>query len=180
MKLTAFMTAIRFRKTLEEKEKMVKEHMKNEYVPYEKKADIAKAIVQNCYWTDEKDANGNVRSVLHVDSVAKHMCTCMAIVDLYTDIERQKFEGKMLDDFNALNGSGILDIILSNIDQRELKEFNMVLQMTCDDVIANEFENHAFINKQVDRFGKIIGNILLPIASQLDLDQIKNILKQVE
>lgn len=179
MKLSAFMTAIKFRKTPEEKEKIVREHMKNEYVSYEKKADIAKAIIDNCYWTEIKDANGNLNKVFHIDSVAKHMCTCMALVDLYTDIERQKSDGKMLEDFNTLNGSGLLDMILSNIDQRELKEFNMVLQMVGDDEITNEYENHAFIAQQVERFGTLTGNVLLPIVSQLDLNKLKEIMDQI-
>ena len=180
MKLTAFLTAYIFRKSDDEKNNMVKQHIKNEYVPYEKKVSVADAIVRNSYWQKEKDEKGNEYEKLHVNSSAKYMMTCMAVVDLYTDIERQKNDGKMLDDFNALNSLGILDKIISNIDSRELKEFNMVIQMACDDVIANEFENHAFISKQVNRFGKLIGTTLLPIVSQLDLDQIKNILKQIE
>ena len=179
MKLSAFMTAIKFRKTPEEKEKIIAEHMKHDYVPYEKKADVAKAIIDTCYWNEVKDVNGNTNKVFYVDSVAKHMCTCMALVDLYTDIERQKSDGKMLEDFNTLNGSGILDMILSNIDQRELKEFNMVLQMVGEDAITNEYESHAFISKQVERFGDLVGNVLLPIVGQLDLNKLKEIMDQI-
>ena len=180
MKLSAFMTAYKFRKTAEEKEKMVIEHIKNEYVLYEKKADIAKAIVDNCYWRTVKDLDGTEHKEFYLDSVVKHMLTCMAIVDLYTDIERQKNDGKMLEDFNILNGSGVLDCIINNIDERELKEFNMVLQMTCDDVITNEYENHAFITKQVYRFGNLINTALSPILAQIDLNKISDMIKNNE
>lgn len=180
MKLSAFMTAYKFRKTAEEKEKIVIEHIKNEYVLYEKKADIAKAIVDNCYWRMAKDLDGTEHKELHIDSVAKYMLTCMAIVDLYTDIERQKGDGKMLEDFNILNGSGVLDYIINNINERELKEFNMVLEMTCEDVMTNEYENHAFITKQVYRFGNLISTALSPVLAQIDLDKINNMIKNYE
>ena len=179
MKISAFMNAYKFRKTAEEKEKMVVEHIKDEYVPYEKKADVAKAIVNNCYWRTVKD-DGKEHKELHVDSVAKYMLTCISLVDLYTDIERQKGDGKMLEDFNTLNGSGILDYIIQNVNQRELKEFNMVLQMTCEDIITNEYENHAFITKQVNRFGDLISTSLTPILSQIDMNKINDLIKDLK
>jgi len=178
IKLTAFMTSYKFKKTDEEKLDMLKKHIKNEYVPYEKKADIAKAIADNSYWESETLPDGTEVKNLHVNSVAKYMLTCIAIFDLYTDIERQKGDGKMLDDFNTLNSSGIFDLLIQNVDQRELKEFNMILSMTCDDVIANEFENHAYISKQIDRFGKLVGTTLAPVISQLDIEEIRKAISQ--
>ena len=171
------MTKYKMKKTDEERLQFVKEYIKNEYVPFETKADVAKAIVDTSYWRTEK-IDGNKRKVLHVDSVANYMLKCMALVDLYTNIERQKNEGKMLEDFNTLNGSGILDMIIQSINPRELKEFNMVLQMTQDDVIANEFENHAFISQQVERFGQLIGTALSPVIEQLDFEQIEKVIDQ--
>jgi hypothetical protein len=177
IKITAFMTVFKNRKTDEEKNEMIKKHLKNEYVPYEKKADIAKAIINNTYWKKEIDED---IQHLHIDSIACYMLKCMAIVDLYTDIERQKGDGKMLEDFNTLNSYGVLDLIVQNMDQRELKEFNMILQMTQDDVIANEFENHAFISQQVERFGKLISTALAPVLSQIDLEQVKEVINQLK
>lgn len=180
MKINAFMTMYKTRKREEEKLKAIKEHIKYEYVPFETKADVAKAIVRSCYWDKEENDAGTERDVFHINSVAKHMLCSMAIIDLYTDLERQKKDGKMLEDFNLLNGSGVLDLIIQNMDQRELKEFNMVLQMTCDDAIANEYENHAFISHQVERFGKLIGTALSPVLSQLDIGQIAEIIKNIK
>ena len=126
-KLTAFITAYKFRKTDEEKMAFLKEHIKSDYVPFEKKADIAKAIVQASYYVKEKDINGNEVQKFRADSIAKYMLTCMSLLDLYTDIERNKNEGKMLEDFNVLNEYGIFDVLIQNIQPRELKEFNMII-----------------------------------------------------
>lgn len=173
------MTAFKFRKSDEEKINMLKEHIKYEYVPYEKKADIAKAIADASYWRKTKDQNGNEYSELHVDSVARYMLTCISMFDLYTDIGRSKTKSNMVDDFNQLNENGIFDMLVQNIDERELKEFHMVIDMTCNDLIANEFEYHAFINKQVNKLGKFISDVISPIISQLDLSKIDEIVKQV-
>ena len=175
MKITSFMTQYKFKKTEEEKENMVKSHIKNEYVPFEKKADVAKAIVDASFYHEEIGADGNVHKTFHIDSVAKHMLMCMAVIDLYTDIARSKGNGKMLEDFNVLNGSGILDLIIQNINPRELKEFNMVLQMVCDDAMSNEYETHAFVSKQIERLAELIGNVIVPIVKNLNIDQIKDV-----
>lgn len=175
IKLSFFMTKYKNKKTDEEKIEFVKEHVKNEYIPLEQKANVAKAIVDSSYWKEEKFGD-EVTKKFYVDSVANYMLKCMAMIDLYTDIERQKADGKMLDDFNTLNGSGILDLIIQNIDQRELKEFNMVIQMVQDDTISNEYENHAFISNQVERFGKLIGISLAPVIAQMDAEKIKQII----
>ena len=176
IKLSAFLTAYKFRKSDDEKEEIIKKHILNEYVPFEKKADVAKAIVETSYHQKIKDKYGNERTVLHVDSVGKFMLTCMAMLDLFTDIERSKGDGKMLEEFNALNSLGIFDMIINNLDQRELKEFNMVLQLTSDDFMTNEYENHAFITEQVERFGELIGATLSPVLAQLDTDKIEEII----
>lgn len=179
IKLNTFMTLYNAKKTNEEKLDLVRKYINNIYIPYEKKADVAKAIIDNSYYRDEIDLNGKSHRVFHIDSVAKYMLTCMAIVDLYTTIERSKGDGKMLEDFNLLNECGVLDFVIQNIDDRELKEFNMLLQMTSDDVMTNEYENHAFISKQLDRFGDIFRTILPQIISQLDLDQVKEVVAKL-
>ncbi len=175
-KISAFLAEYKTKKTIEEKDECVKKYMNNNYVPYDKKADVANAIADTAYHRVEIDKDGNERKVLHVDSIARYMLTCMSVVDLYTNIERQRIGGNMLDDFNALMSVGALDLIIKNLDPSELKEFKMVVQMACDDLMTNEYENHAFISKQVERFGKLVGNFISPLLSQLDMSKVEEIL----
>ena len=178
MKLTTFITILNTKKHDEDKEQFIKEHIKYEYIPYEQKADMAKRIVDVCYF--KKENNDDLEEyTMHIDSVAKYMITCMSIIDLFTDIERTKKDGKMLEEFNVLNSSGVFDILIKNINQRELKEFNMVLQMTCDDVMTNEYEPHAFVNNQVKRIGNLIGSILVPIVKQMDIEKIQDLINDM-
>ena len=173
------MTLYNTKKTDEEKLALIRKYINNAYVPYEKKADVAKAIIDNSYYKDEIDLNGKSHRIFHIDSVAKYMLTCMAILDLYTTIERSKGNGKMLEDFNLLNEHKVLDLVIQNVDDRELKEFNMVLQMTSDDVMTNEYENHAFISKQLDRFGELINVIITQITSNIDISEIDRIMHKL-
>ena len=178
IKLNAFMTAYKFRKTAEEKEEIVKSHINNEYIPFEQKVAVAQAIVDNCYWKNEKTVDGNDNRVLHIDSISKYMLTYMAVVKLFTDIECHTGEGKMLDDFNILNSAGILDLIIDNVNQKDLNEFKKILELACDDIINNEFENHAYITKQVNRFVELFNVAIAPMISQLDISKIKEVVEQ--
>jgi len=178
-KINAFLAEYKTRKTVEDKEECVKKYMKNEYVPYDKKADVANAIADASYHQTELDKDGNERRVFHANSIARYMLTCMAIVDLYTDIDRPKIDGNMLDDFNALNSNGALNFIIKNIEPSELKEFKMVVQMACDDLLANEYESHAFISKQVNRFGELVGTIIEPLLQQVDMEKVEQMIKTI-
>ena len=179
MKIAPFITLYKTKKTPDDQVEFVKEHIKADYVPFEKKADIAKAITQASYYVKEKDINNNEIQKFRADSVAKYMLTCMALIDLYTDIERNKNEGKVLEDFNKLNEHGIFDVIIQNMPQRELKEFNMVIQMTIDDLLTNEYEMHSFVRNQVERFGSLIGTVIKPFIDQFDKDTIEDLLSQI-
>lgn len=179
MNIIEFIDAYNSMKTDDERKKLIMDHIKSDYIPYEKKADIAKAIANSTYWIKENN-NGNDQNVLHVDSVAKYMLARMAIVDLFTDIERQHGYGKMLEDFNTLNANGVLDYIVQNVDQKQMKEFNLILQMTCEDIITNEFENHSFISKQVIRFVDLFKTSITPILSQIDTEKIKDVIDRIQ
>ena len=66
-----------------------------------------------------------------------------------------------------------------DIPDHEIKEFNTVIQMTADDLYANEYEPHAFIKSQVERFGTLIGNVVGPILSGIDIDKIQEFINGI-
>ena len=108
-------------------------HVKNKYIPIEKKKELAEAIV------DQSINSG-------MDSILKYILTCITVFDIYTDIQRSAVNStnqheRMLSDFNKINERRIFDILIGLIDERELKEFNMVLQMVTDDLMVNKYNN---------------------------------------
>ena len=176
MRIDTFVTLYKNRKTTDEKADAIAKIMKNEHISYADKVDRVGIIAKDSYHTKKKDANGVEREVFEQNSAAKYMLYSLTLVDLYTDLEIDY--KKCLEQFEKLNGE-ILDGIMSAIDNRELKEFQMLLEFACDDLLVNEYELHSFIRSQVDRFGELIGNIIVPALENLDVEKIAEIINSL-
>lgn len=174
MKIDMFIKLLKTKKNENDREEFINSNVNNRYVPLEEKQVYANNIIKASFYHKREDGTEEFR----VNSVAKYMLTCMTLIDLYTNLERNKNEGKMLEEFNALNEAGIFDMLIQKIDQRELKEFNMVLDMESSDVMTNEYEPGGFVRGQVERFGNLVGTTLLPILNNLDVGQIEEIVKK--
>lgn len=144
------------------KEMLIKQVMNVHYVPYEMKITICKKIVDSSYYNNDKDTN--VKR-MHIDSPSKYLLYCLYLINEYTHININFTN--CLEEFNLLNKYELLDIIHANISEKELKEFYMILDMVENDVIQNEYETHAFISNQVERFGDLFGHILEPALVKL-------------
>ena len=144
--------------------------------------------METSYYIKVKDINGNEHKKLHVNSITNYMLYCLSLIDYYTTISIDYNES--LESFNKLNKTELLDVILNCIPEREIKEFRMILDMVESDLIQNEYETHAFISSQVERFGELAGLTLTPLLEQLinavnniddkTIDKIMNGLKKVE
>lgn len=146
-------------------EKVINPH----YVPYEMKVTICEKIIENSYYKKNHDG---VKK-LHINSPAQYMLYCLWLVKQYTHIEVDL--SKSLEEFNMLNECGLLDKISTNVNERELKEFRMILEMTESDLLQNEYETHAFISNQIERFGELFGYITKPV-----LDRISEVLENMD
>lgn len=143
------------------KEILIKSVMNVRYVPYEIKITICKKIIESAYY--QKNDVGS--KTLHVNSTTKHMLYHLYLVKQYTHIDVDFTN--CLDEFNLLNKNGLFDIIFSNISNKELDEFNMILNMVESDIFKNEYNTRAFISNQVERFGELFGHIAEPALNRL-------------
>lgn len=134
MKIDIFLKLFDQKHTEGEKYNFIKSHVKDIYIPIEKKVKIANSIIDKSFTIESDDE----KYIIHVDSVTKYIATCMALFDAYTDIERIN-KNNSISDFDKLNERKIFDYIIDDIDQRELKEFNMVIQMVTDDLFTNKY-----------------------------------------
>lgn len=150
----------------------VEDHVLDRYVPIEEKQARAEMIVENAYYSVRDDGTREFRA----NSVALYMMMCMTLLDLYTDIER---EGNILEDFNALNEVGVFKFICQNVSKREIDEFKNVLDWQEKDLIKNEYEIGGYMQRQVERFALILGNVLGPVLDNFDVEKVKNILEEV-
>ena len=175
MKIDTFIKLYNTKKTDEEKINAIKQIMKNNHVSYSDKVNRAGIIAQNSYHVKQKNLDGNEREVFQQNSAAKYMLYSLTLVDLYTNLEIDYKQS--LEIFELLDGD-IIDIIISLIDDREKKEFRMLLDFACDDLFVNEYEPHAFIKNQVERFGYLIGTILAPVLENIDLDKMQLVIEK--
>lgn len=177
MKLDTFLKLYNVRKNAEEREALVKEHITNTHVSYTDKCDRAELIARSSYYVKEKDENGVEQKRFHQNSAAKYMLYSLAVVDMFTDIDVD-FKNSV-EFFEKINGE-ILDYIVLNVNERELNEFRMLLEFACDDLIANEYENHAFFKEQIDRFGKLVSVSIKPLLEDLDIQKIQEVIEKMK
>ena len=171
--IKSFIVAFKSKKSEDEKKEFLSQHVITTYIPFEKKIAAANSIIDACYWGGE-DPN----KYLHIDSSAKYMLTCMTLVKLYTNLEYKSDD--ILNIFNLLNENKVFDLLLECVDQRDLREFKMVVDLIGKDVITNEYENRAYITKQVNRFIDLAANILPPFLEKIDLSKIQEIIDETK
>lgn len=143
----------------------IKDYIINEYIPYENKITICEKIVESTYYIKTQDVNGAEKKKLHINSAATFMLYRLNMINSYTLIDID-FKNS-LKEYNLLNKSGLIDVIFKLIPENELSEFDMLLEMTKNDFIANEYETKAFISKQVERFGELFGIMVTPAFERL-------------
>lgn len=164
------------------KGKLVESVIKHEYVPYENKITICKKIVEASHYIKKKDKNNKETKKLHIDSTANYMLYYLNIVNCYSSVDVDF--SNSLEEFNLLNCSKCLDAMLSSIPEREEKEFRMILDMVENDLMQNEYETHAFISNQVERFGELISNIFSPLLEEvmkgMNMNDMQDLLKVLE
>lgn len=163
------------------KQALLEKVMNSHYVPYEMKITICEKIIDNSYY--KKDSDEKVKK-MHVNSPVKYMLYCLWLVKQYTYIEVDF--SKSLEEFNLLNECELLDVIYSNIPEKEHKEFQMILDMIESDLLQNEYETHSFISNQVERFGELFGNVMRPaldrfsdVLENMDEKTINNIIEKL-
>ena len=148
----------------------------NKYVSLSEKMARADAIINSSYYIETGDENKTKK--LHIDSCVKMMLTKISFVDMYTDIERGE-EDPILEEYDMLQKCGALAGIMSGVNSVEAEEFNTIIEYVAKDTLANEYEPHEFIKSQVERFGTLVGNILAPVLSNMNTDDLINALKEV-
>ena len=176
MKIDIFLKLYNTKKTEDDKAMAIAQIMKNEHVSYADKVDRAGIIAHNSYHMKETGTDGVEREVFRQNSAAKYMLYSLTLVDLYTTLEIDFKQSLEL--YEKINGE-ILDMIIMSIDERERKEFQMILDFACDDLLTNEYEPHAFIREQVERFGNLFGAIVVPAIENIDVSKIEEVLKKI-
>lgn len=146
--------------------------VKNHYVPFEQKIAICQKVVELSYYVKE-EINGKEYKRPRINSSTQYVLFNLYLVNEYTNILVQ-FKNT-IEEFNLLNGCGALDDIIVRINDRESKEFRMVLDMAESDLLQNEYEIHAYVNNLMDRVENIVDTVGTPA-----LDMIQGLAKNTD
>lgn len=129
------------------------------YIPFISKVHMAKKIIEG--------SSFNKDGYIHIDSTVRYLSFCQALIQLYTNLERDETTVTETDgttstyptewhfEYDALKKSGILDKLISNgeeslIPYSEIVEFNTIMDMIYNDTIKNEYEIHGYIDKRIN------------------------------
>ena len=135
------------------KNKFIKDHVVNTYIPYTTKIAEAKEIVKRtCY----REING--KNVFQQDSTAFFMLFMLRILRSYTDIEYED-GADALEAFDAISKAELWEPIIMAIPAKEYDTFDTVLHMVKDDEMENYRSIAGFFESKVDALSMILNTI---------------------
>lgn len=140
---------------------IVKNAITTTYLSFVKKCNLCERVINATYYTTNPD--DSVR--FHVDSAAEYMLYNLSIIDAYTDI---KIDFKnVIEEYDAFAERDLFNIFKEVLPENDLDELDYILAMKENDITTNEYEPHAFISNQVERFGTLLGVSLSPALEKL-------------
>lgn len=146
------------------------------YVPYAVKMKTIDTILKHtCF---DKDGN------LHMDSAKRYIMYTQALIGNYTNVKIDPTV--ILDEYDRLDSSGVLEILLEMIPEGEVQTFETLMKMKLDDLVTNCYDIHAYIDKKVKDLYPYLGGAVAgflekagQFLEQLDEKKLEQILKRV-
>lgn len=138
------------------------------YLPFNNKLELCNRIVNSTSFKTDVLTNNKQ---IHISSTTRYFLYCRAIIETYTNLGNNSDDTNWLEEYDLLASSGVLDVIISSKDskipERELIEFKSLLDMTYSDFLTNNYETHAFVSNQFDKFSIIANGLLSPLVDKL-------------
>lgn len=135
-----------------EKNSYLKNNLKVEkYLSYSDKVLLAERIVNgSSYAIVKEDGVLNKTDKIKINSPMRYILFVMTIIDKYTNITVNFND--VMPEFDYLNKNGLFEIIFNKIGDREIGEFNTVVEMVLDDFMANKYEFKNYVSEILSKF----------------------------
>lgn len=122
------------------KTRFVKKHVTKTYLPYVKKIDEAKKIIDySCHIKGENS--------FAISSPVRYMLFAMSVINEYTDLEFNLENSP--EQFDLIEKNNIMNYIVDCIGE-DYKRYNTVLAMTYDDMMINERSLTSFVEEKLN------------------------------
>ena len=155
----------------DDKAKFLKSKLKTEkYMPYADKLTFAENIVNHSSYAMVKE-DGVLKQTdkIALNSPMRYILFVMTVVDKYTNIEVNF--GNIMPDFDALNFNSLIEIIFEKIGDKEMAEFNTIVEMVLNDFMANKYQFKNYIDDTLLKVSGLIEKcvpLIDNITSKLD------------
>ncbi len=147
-------------KSVQLRDKYITENLETkDYIPYNLKMAMAQSIV-NCSCFDE---NKNLK----ISSPTRYLLYIRTLITKYTNLKENSENSSFLEEYDALFSTGLLEKVMSKIPEKELVEFETVVQMTFDDVVKTYTSPNVFISEQINKITSVFSAVLKPLAAQM-------------
>lgn len=123
-------------------DEMMTEHIVRRYASFEEKEAMAKGIAKQTYYANGDDS-------FKKNSAIRYVLERLALISLYTDLQ---LGDSPIRDYDLLFSSDAFEILEEQIGDSELAEFKCLVELECQDIEFNEYDIHAYISKQVEKF----------------------------
>ena len=127
------------------------------YISYSEKVNTMNALVTTVNMNED---------IVQVNSPVEYVLYVKTIINMYTNINVSTDNG--FDDFDALNSRGLIEFIFNLIPEKEIKEFDRVLEMCRNDLMMNNYEIHSFINNLYYRIKSDSTAITIPLIELIN------------
>ena len=153
-------------KSVQAKGALIAKIMKrNSYVPFVMKDALMTNIVK-CTMLDKE--TGNIK----VNSSAEYLLLIRVFIEQYTYLKVET--SGFFEEYDELVKSGLFDLLIVGnenveplIPRGEIAEFKNLLNLKKNDLMTNQYEPHAFITGQVNRFVKLGEATLTPVVDAI-------------
>lgn len=139
----------------------ISEVIKVTYLPLVNKINLCERVINASYYKKNED---ETKSLL-IDSIVENILFKLSIIKAYTTIDVDFKD--IIEEYDLLAKNQLIDAIMYALPDNELAALGEMLVMKEKDTIQNEYEIHAFISNQVERFGTLAGVSLTPILEKL-------------
>lgn len=148
------------------------------YLPVSIKDAIAIVVTDRTMFEQEKytNENGEIKfrktDNIHINSFVQYMLFVREVIEKYTNLICSD-DTNFMTDYDLLKSSGLLDkLIIGEIVDRkeipplipisEISEIRTLIDMHKSDIMQNMYEPHAYVSRQVERFGTLINTLIEP------------------
>lgn len=133
-----------------DKEKFIIKHViKDKYIPYAEKVNVCNRIVRVTSYVGSGET-----LTYRQNTPAQYMLYSLNVVDLYTDIDIDFSNADR--EFDKLDKLHLITEIINYVDDYEVNTLKTLLDMTKDDLMANERDLASFLENKISLIQSIL------------------------